>query len=29
MECVHFKDNPDPIGARVIEGWAIADKPLA
>ena len=22
MEFVHFKDNPDPIGARVIEGWA-------
>lgn len=25
MEFVHFKDNPDPIGARVIEGWAISD----
>ena len=21
-EFVHFKDNPEPIGARVIEGWA-------
>ena len=21
MEFVHFKDNPQPIGARVIEGW--------
>jgi hypothetical protein len=29
MEFVHFKDNPDPIGARVIEGWALSDKPLA
>ena len=23
MEFVHFKDNPEPIGARVIEGWAL------
>lgn len=22
MEFVHFKENPDPVGARVIEGWA-------
>lgn len=28
MEFVHFKDNPDPVGARVIEGWALSDKPL-
>jgi hypothetical protein len=28
MEFVVFKDNPDPIGARVIEGWALSDKPL-
>ena len=21
-EFVHFKNNPEPIGARVIEGWA-------
>ncbi len=25
MEFVHFKDNPDPLGARVIEGWALSD----
>jgi hypothetical protein len=25
MEFVHFKDNPQPIGARVIEGWALSD----
>ena len=29
MEFVHFKDNPAPVGARVVEGWALADKPLA
>ncbi len=29
MEFVHFKDNPEPIGARVIEGWALSDKPVA
>jgi len=29
MEFVNFKDNPDPIGARVIEGWALSDKPLS
>jgi hypothetical protein len=29
MEFVHFKDNPDPVGARVIEGWALSDHPLA
>lgn len=29
MEFVHFKDNPEPIGARVIEGWALSDTPLS
>ncbi len=29
MEFVHFKDNPEPIGARVIEGWAISDSQLS
>jgi SnoaL-like domain len=29
MEFVNFKDNPAPVGARVIEGWALSDKPLA
>jgi len=29
MEFVNFKDNPQPIGARVIEGWALAEKPLS
>lgn len=29
MEFVNFKDNPAPIGARVIEGWALSDKPLS
>ena len=28
MEFVHFKDNPEPVGARVIEGWALSDKPI-
>ena len=28
MEFVNFKDNPQPIGARVVEGWALSDKPL-
>ena len=28
MEFVHFKKNPEPIGARVIEGWAISDGQL-
>ena len=28
MEFVHFKNNPQPIGARVIEGWAISDTQL-
>jgi hypothetical protein len=25
MEFVNFKDNPEPLGARVIEGWALSD----
>lgn len=29
MEFVHFKDNPYSTGARVIEGWALSDKPLS
>lgn len=29
MEFVNFKNNPEPIGARVIEGWALADHPLS
>jgi hypothetical protein len=29
MEFVNWKDNPGPIGARVIEGWALSDQPLA
>ncbi|MBN1950249.1 MAG: nuclear transport factor 2 family protein [Bacteroidales bacterium] len=29
MEFVNFKDNPEPIGARVIEGWALSDKPVS
>lgn len=29
MEFVHFKANPEPVGARVIEGWALSDHPLA
>jgi hypothetical protein len=29
MEFVKFKDNPAPIGARVVEGWALSDKPLS
>ena len=29
MEFVNFKDNPEPIGARVVEGWALSDKPLS
>jgi hypothetical protein len=28
MEFVNFKENPDPIGARVIEGWALSDVQL-
>jgi len=29
MEFVHFKENPDPIGVRVIEGWATSTAPLS
>ena len=29
MEFVNFKDNPDPIGVRVVEGWALSDSPLS
>lgn len=29
MEFVHFKENPDPVGARVIEGWALSDKQIS
>lgn len=29
MEFVHWKDNPHPTGARVIEGWAMSDHPLS
>jgi len=28
MEFVQFKDNPEPIGVRVIEGWATSTVPL-
>jgi len=29
MEFVKFKENPEPIGVRVVEGWALSDSPLA
>lgn len=29
MEFVNFKDNPDPIGVRMVEGWALSDCPLS
>lgn len=29
MEFVQFKYNPEPIGARVVEGWALSDNPLS
>ncbi|MBP2045162.1 hypothetical protein [Methanobacterium aggregans] len=29
MEFVNFKNNPEPTGARVIEGWALSDTPLS
>jgi hypothetical protein len=28
MEFVQYKDNPEPIGARTIEGWALSDHPV-
>lgn len=27
MEFVTFKENPEPIGVRVVEGWALSDSP--
>ena len=29
MEFVKFKENPEPIGVRVVDGWALSDKPLS
>jgi hypothetical protein len=29
MEFVNFKDNPDPVGVRVVEGWALSDTPIS
>ncbi|WP_066503775.1 hypothetical protein [Abyssisolibacter fermentans] len=29
MEFVNFKENPEPIGVRVKEGFALSDAPLA
>ena len=29
MEFVNFKENPEPIGVRVVEGWALSDSPLS
>ena len=29
MEFVKFKANPEPIGVRVVEGWALSDISLA
>ena len=29
MEFVTFKENPEPIGVRVVEGWALSDSPLS
>ena len=29
MEFVKFKENSDPIGVRVVEGWALSDSPLS
>lgn len=28
MEFVNFKENPEPTGVRVVEGWALSDSPL-
>lgn len=28
MEFVQFKENPEPIGVRVVEGWALSDVAL-
>lgn len=29
MEFVTFKENPKPVGVRVVEGWALSDIPLS
>lgn len=29
MEFVKYKDNPEPIGARTVEGWALSDNQLS
>ena len=29
MEFVQFKENPEPVGVRVVEGWALSDSPLS
>lgn len=29
MEFVKFKENPEPVGVRVVEGWALSDSPLS
>lgn len=29
MEFVNFKDNPEPAGVRVVEGWALSDTPIS
>lgn len=29
MEFVTFKENPEPVGVRVVEGWALSDTPLS
>jgi len=29
MEFVQWKENPELIGARVVEGWALSDSPLS
>ena len=29
MEFVNFKENPEPVGVRVVEGWALSDSPLS
>lgn len=29
IEFVMFKENSDPIGVRVVEGWELSDSPLS
>lgn len=29
MEFVEFRENPQPVGVRVVEGWALSDMPLS